>query len=140
VPFVLAEERFLPAPFVQLHPRFGTPWVAIVFSALVYAVLARLNFLSLVELNVTMYGAALVLETTALLVLRKKEPELHRPFRIPGGWPVLWLVWVLPIGMVALLAVLSVVEEGLAAQWPTIAAVLSGPVVYVGVTVVRKLR
>jgi amino acid transporter len=138
VPFVLAERRFLPAPFVSLHPKFGTPWVAILFSSVVFVVLAYKDFTELVVLNVTMYGAALVLETTALLVLRKKEPDLHRPFKIPGGWPVLWLVWALPVSMVALLVVLDTMEMGLATQGLTVAGLVSGPVVYVLVKALRR--
>lgn len=139
VPFVLAERRFLPQPFVELHPRFGTPWIAITFSAVVFAVLALKTFQELVVLNVSMYGAALVLETTALLVLRKTEPDLPRPFRIPGGWPVLALLWVLPVGMVAALIVLSIQEEGWPAQYLTLAAILSGPIVYMLVRAMRKV-
>jgi hypothetical protein len=32
-----------------------------------------------------LYGAALVLEFVALVVLRVKEPEMVRPFCVPGG-------------------------------------------------------
>jgi amino acid transporter len=85
-----------------------------------------------------MYGAALVLETTALLVLRKKEPKLHRPFKIPGGWPTLWLIWVLPVSMVVLLVVLDTIEMGLDSQGLTIAALVSGPVVYALVRAFRR--
>lgn len=138
VPFVLAEEGFLPKPFVELHPKFGTPWFAILFSAIVFSLLAFKGFGDLVQLNVTMYGAALILETTALLVLRKKEPELHRPFKIRGGWPVLWLIWFLPISIVVLFSVLSVIEEGLSAQWLTLLALASGPIIYWAVGVRRK--
>jgi amino acid transporter len=92
VPFVLAEEGFLPRLFVQVHPRFGTPWRAILLCSVVYALFAFESFEDLVELNVIMYCAALVLESLSLLILRYKEPELKRPFKIPGGLPAILTV------------------------------------------------
>jgi amino acid transporter len=130
VPFVLAEEGFLPKALVAVHPRFGTPWRAILLCGVIYAVLAYQKFADLVSLNVMMYGAALILETTALLVLRVKEPDLPRPFKIPGGWPALGLIFVLPVSLVLLLAGLSVAEEGWQAQGLTVVAILSAPAVY----------
>lgn len=130
VPFAMAEFGFLPPAFAKLHPRFGTPWVAILFQSLVFAILATKTFQELVALNVIMYGAALILETTALLVLRVKEPDLPRPFRIRGGWPVLGLIFLLPVSLVVILVVLSIQEEGWAAQGLTAAALASGPIVY----------
>jgi hypothetical protein len=87
-----------------------------------------------------MYGAALVLETTALLVLRKKEPDLHRPFKIRGGWPVLFLIWLLPVSVVGAFSALSVIEEGWQAQVLTGAALLSGPLIYLCVKLARPSR
>jgi amino acid transporter len=140
VPFVLAEEGFLPKALVDVHPRFGTPWKAILVCGVVYSILAWSTFQDLVQLNVMMYGAALVLETSALLVLRYKEPDLPRPFKIPGGWPMLAVLFVLPVSMVFLLAGLSIQEEGWAAQRLTIAAILSGPVIYGWIYLFRTMR
>src|SRR5215813_5283882 len=44
-----------------------------------------LNFARLVTLDILLYGASLFLEFAALAVLRFREPELPRPFRVPGG-------------------------------------------------------
>jgi amino acid transporter len=38
-----------------------------------------------VTLDILLYGASLLLEFMALAVLRFREPELPRPFRVPGG-------------------------------------------------------
>ena len=35
--------------------------------------------------NILIYGASLTLEFLALVVLRIREPQLKRPFRVPGG-------------------------------------------------------
>jgi len=38
-----------------------------------------------VTIDILLYGASLLLEFMALAVLRFREPELARPFRVPGG-------------------------------------------------------
>ncbi|RYG35046.1 APC family permease [bacterium] len=130
VPFVLAEDGFLPKWLLDIHPKYGTPWRCILLCGVIYAALVWQSFKTLVALNVVLYGTALVLELLALVILRFKEPELPRPFRVPGGWVGLGLVFLLPTMLVGLLAYQSLVEEGLAAQGPTIAVLISAPVIY----------
>ena len=45
----------------------------------------NLGFERLVTLDIMIYGASLTLEFVALICLRIREPELKRPFRVPGG-------------------------------------------------------
>ncbi len=77
---------------MKLHPRYGTPWVSLVVSSLIYTVFILGPFQTLVVVDVTIYAGALMLEFAALIALRIKEPDLPRPFKIPGGWPVIALV------------------------------------------------
>jgi amino acid transporter len=44
-----------------------------------------LGFARLVTIDILLYGTSLVLEFVALAVLRFREPNLPRPFRVPGG-------------------------------------------------------
>ena len=44
-----------------------------------------LGFARLVTIDILLYGFSLGLEFVALVVLRFREPELARPFRVPGG-------------------------------------------------------
>jgi hypothetical protein len=44
-----------------------------------------LGFARLVTLDILLYGASLFLEFVALAVLRFREPDLPRPFKVPGG-------------------------------------------------------
>jgi hypothetical protein len=50
-----------------------------------YAACLGIGFTRLVELDVLLYGASLLLEFVALVLLRVREPTLERPFRVPGG-------------------------------------------------------
>jgi amino acid transporter len=133
IPFVLAEGGYLPKPLVALHPRYGTPYRALILCGGVFAILAWGGFQELVTVNVILYASALVLELAALLILRVKEPDLPRPFRIRGGWPVLGLVFLLPTALAVLLVASSIQEEGWAKQGLTAAVLVSGPLIYAGV-------
>ena len=50
-----------------------------------WALCLGLGFERLVTLDILVYGGSLLLEFVALVVLRFREPELPRPFRVPGG-------------------------------------------------------
>ena len=50
-----------------------------------WAMCLGLGFARLVTIDILLYGFSLVLEFVALAVLRFREPDLPRPFRVPGG-------------------------------------------------------
>ena len=85
LPLAMAQDGMLPRVFGKLHPRSRAPWVAIVVCAVGWALCLGLGFERLVTIDILLYGASLSLEFIALIVLRVREPELHRPFRVPGG-------------------------------------------------------
>jgi amino acid transporter len=87
IPVVLAEDGYLPAIFQRRHPRTGAPWVAIVACAAAWTLALQLDLRRLFILDVVLYGLSLLLEFLALIYLRIREPELPRPFRVPGGMP-----------------------------------------------------
>jgi amino acid transporter len=84
VPYAMAEDRLLPRIFARLNRR-GVPWVSLLFCAAIWALALRFTFERLISIDLVLYGASLLLEFVALIVLRLREPDLPRPFRIPGG-------------------------------------------------------
>ena len=84
VPFAMAEDGFLPA-FLRRRNRSDAPWTSILLCSAAWTLCLTLGFERLVELDILLYGSALLLEFLALIVLRIKEPALPRPFRVPGG-------------------------------------------------------
>jgi amino acid transporter len=100
VPAALAADGLLPAVFGRTNAR-GVPVVSVLACSVVYAAGLLLSFRRLVELDLLFYGAALVLELVALVVLRVREPSLVRPFRVPGGLPGAILVGLFPTGLFA---------------------------------------
>jgi amino acid transporter len=85
LPLAMAQDGMLPKIFAKLHPKSRAPWVAIIALAIGWGLALNIGFERLVTLDIMIYGASLVLEFLALVVLRFREPELKRPFRVPGG-------------------------------------------------------
>jgi amino acid transporter len=85
LPLAMAEDGMLPRIFGKLHPRSRAPWVAITVCAVFWAPCLLLGFARLVTIDILLYGFSLMLEFVALAVLRFREPDLPRPFRVPGG-------------------------------------------------------
>jgi amino acid transporter len=84
VPYALAEGGLLPK-VVARRTEAGVPWVSVVLCSVAWALALGMSFERLISIDLVLYGGALVLEFVALVVLRVKEPELMRPFRVPGG-------------------------------------------------------
>jgi len=97
LPLAMAQDGMLPKVFATVHPKTRAPWVAILACAAGWALCLGLGFERLVTLDVLLYGISLMLEFIALIALRIKEPELRRPFRVPGGMMGAALLGVCPL-------------------------------------------
>ena len=100
LPAALAADRLLPSAFARLTRR-GVPWVSVLALSLCWALALSLPFERLITLDLVLYGASLLLEFVALLVLRRREPQLPRPFQIPGGLPIAALTAIGPTLLIA---------------------------------------
>ena len=85
LPLVMAEDGYLPRAFARRDARTGAPWVSIVVCAVLWAICFPLGFERSLILDVLLTGLSILLEFWALVALRVREPELARPFRVPGG-------------------------------------------------------
>src|SRR5438477_10101197 len=106
MPSTMAEDGYLPAAFSGRHPRTGTPWIAIIVSSIIYALLARKTMVQLLTVYVWLRIGVTVLTVLASWRLRKTQRDLPRPFRIPWGRAGLIYVVAAPLamGVVALVA------------------------------------
>jgi amino acid transporter len=85
VPYAMADRGMLPRPLRRLHVKHGTPWPAILTNSIGVTLLIPFSFQDLIELDMFLYAAALVLEFAALVWLRISQPEMERPYRVPFG-------------------------------------------------------
>ena len=126
LPYALAREGQLPRWLAAVHARTGEPWAAVLVSSAVYSVVALASFKELIVLNVWLYSLTLLLEMTAFVALRQREPALARPWRVGGGSLGLWLTAALP-SAAALLAIATAGWKNTAAG---VATALTGPVLW----------
>ncbi len=111
LPVALAEDGYLPRIFALRSGPASTPRVAILACGVLYTACLGIGFERLVALDVVLYGLSLLLEFLALIALRVREPELPRPFRIPGGLANVIIISFSPMFLLAS-AVIAVLCEG----------------------------
>jgi basic amino acid/polyamine antiporter, APA family len=96
--FAMAEGGQLPRIFGRVHPRFRTPYVAVIATATLGCVCAMYSgFASLAAISAIARLLTYMSTSLALPVLRRKMPDAQRWFSVPGG-PVI------PIASVAISA------------------------------------
>ena len=89
--FSMSRDGLLPPAFSRIHPRFKTPaFSTIVTGVFVAAFAAVASIDEMVDLTNVGTLFAFILVCAGIIVLRIKEPDRPRPFRVPGGW--LWAV------------------------------------------------
>jgi len=126
LPYVLARDGLMPSSLAAVHPRFGTPWAAVVVSAALYAAFAAFSFKELIVLNVWLYSLSLLVELAAFVWLRLREPALARPWRVPGGLAAAGAVAAVP----AALSLLAMATAGWLNTLAGVLAALTGPAAY----------
>jgi len=129
LPVALAEDAWLHGLLARRSARTHAPVPSVLLGGALSALCIGLGLRRLVELDVLLYGGALVLELVSLVVLRVREPRLARPFRIPGGLPAVVVLATLPT---ALLAIAAWEGRGEPAALGLSAVGLSGAVAAVG--------
>lgn len=104
MPSTMSEDGYLPPVFAAKHPKFCTPWIAILISSAIYALLAFHTMAQLLTVYVWLRILVTLLTVLAAWRLRRLQPELKRPFRIPWGKAGLAYVVIAPVlmGVVAL--------------------------------------
>ncbi len=82
--YSMSKDGLLPPVFSSIHPRFKTPYFSTILTGLVAIVLAGIlpiNILGeLVSIGTLL---AFTIVCISIIVLRKKRPDLHRPFKTP---------------------------------------------------------
>ncbi len=99
--FAMAEDGLFFRRVAAVHPRNRTPHVAVAIDVLLTEINASVRtFEQLAEAFVLLLYPFLALTVTAVFVLRRRRPELERPYRT-AGYPLLPLVFL--VGTLAML-------------------------------------
>ena len=97
--FTMSRDGSMPKIFAKVHPEYQTPYVSIIVLGLLSAFLIASNsmiYIASLSLFADLFSYGI--GTAASLFLRKKHPELKRPFKAPGimiGAPVSIAIYVL---------------------------------------------
>ncbi|WIH06563.1 amino acid permease [Xanthomonas translucens pv. graminis] len=99
---IIARDGLLPPVFTKIHPKYRTPHINTVITGIGIALLAALFPLDVLG-ELTSMGTLIAFAAVCagVLVLRRTQPDLPRPFRIPFAWPICIA------GMLSCLALLS---------------------------------
>ncbi len=124
--YALSRDRLYPRVMGKAHKSWGTPWVAIVIMGLVDCILIRWGFTTLIVIDVFLLMLSYIPILISGVVLRIREPNLPRPFRIPLPTWALALYIVLPIAI----AIYALFTNGSDYLTGGLIAVLSGPIAY----------
>ncbi|WP_042348044.1 APC family permease [Bacillus massiliigorillae] len=88
----LSKEGLLPKAFSYLHPKTRTPWVGIFFVigltliVLIYAFMnnANIDFITtMISVACGTWLISYIITQVDVIILRKKYPQAHRPFKTP---------------------------------------------------------
>jgi amino acid transporter len=126
MPFAMAEDGYLPDILTRKHARYATPWLAIVTSAVIYALLAWQSLGQLISVYIWLRSATTVLTVLSGWKLRHTRPELARTFVVPGGRVGLFYVVAAPV----LMAIVALLGGDRFATIGGAIAIALGPVVY----------
>jgi len=89
VPFAAARDRYFFSSLAAVNPRFHTPSVAIAAQAVLSVILLLLggSFRQFFSLAIFAEWLFYMIAASTLFVLRRKQPEAARPYRV-WGYPV----------------------------------------------------
>ena len=95
IPFALARDGYFFRSFAKVHPRYRTPGVSILgLSAWGSVLVLSGRYEQLYTMVIFAIWILYAMNIAAVIVLRRKRPELPRPYRVPGyPWvPVVFVV------------------------------------------------
>ena len=131
--FSMARDGLLPPVFAKVHPRFKTPHVTTILTGVVVGGFsAVMSIDEMVDLTNIGTLFAFILVCIGITILRYKEPNRARPFKVPFG------AWLLPmLGAVSCLFLIYYLPP--ASWWRFVAWLLIGLSVYLSYGYARSV-
>lgn len=97
--FTMSRDGVMPKVFAKIHPKYQTPYVSIIVLGLLSAFLIASNsIIYIASLSLFADLFYYVIGIAASFCLRKKHPEIKRPFKAPGimiGAPISVIIYVI---------------------------------------------
>ena len=84
--FSMARDGLLPSVFSRIHPKFRTPHITTILTGLFVAAIAGISSIDeMVDLTNIGTLFAFILVCAGVIILRYRDPDRPRPFKVPGG-------------------------------------------------------
>ena len=125
--FVLADDNLCPRALASLNKKYKAPHIAILSMAIINLVLVYFDFSTLIVIDVFLFIAAYLVWFLAGIALRYKEPDLPRPFKIPGGNKFLIAIFIVPI----IICIASFFINGVSFMIGGTIGIITGPITYI---------
>ncbi len=86
VPFAVARDRYFFSGLAEVHPRFHTPYIAIVVQAILAIILLLLggSFRQFFSLAIFAEWLFYMIAASTIFVFRRRDPQMTRPYRVWG--------------------------------------------------------
>jgi amino acid transporter len=123
VPFVVGIDRYLPAAFGKIHPRWKTPYVSILVQAILSGGILLISQISettrgayqfLIDAGIILYFIPFLYMFAAVIKLARRKDRNENPHAVlvPGGMPGIWITG--SLGFIVVLAgiLISLVPPG----------------------------
>jgi len=84
IAYALSRSRLLPSLFERVHPKYRSPYTALALTTLLAVAFVLTRSVDLIVYAITLgYSVTAIIVCLALIKLRKSEPQLYRPFKVP---------------------------------------------------------
>ena len=124
--FALAEDNLAPRALVKCSKERGVPYTAVLSLGAFSLVVCMFPVEVIVVVDVMLFISAYVLIFVSACILRIKEPDMERPFKIPLGTKGLIAMCVPPISIACLALFINGTDYFLGGML----ALVSGPIAY----------
>jgi len=120
--FTMSRDGLLPQVLSKVHPKFHTPHIVTIITGLfvsLFAAMFPVGILADVSNSGTLF--AFIMVSIGVLVLRRTQPQRHRPFRTPFAWIICPLA---VLGCLLLFLNLSMYTLSLFFAWAIVGAIV----------------
>jgi len=84
IAFALGRRKLLPSVFDRVHPKYRSPYTALALTAVIALVFLWTRSVDFIVYAITLgYTVTAIIVSLSLIRLRKTEPHLYRPFKVP---------------------------------------------------------
>jgi amino acid transporter len=123
IPVVVGVDRYMPAAFGRIHPRWKTPWVSILVQASISAAIllvSQINetaqgaYQKLIDAAIILYFIPFLYMFAAVIKLSRRPDRASNPHAVlvPGGIPGVWICGGLGFIVVLVGILVSLIQPG----------------------------